>query len=419
MRKLSMLASAATFAAGLAFTPQSASAESVLRVAMTAGDIPVTIGQPDQGFEGYRFVGYSLYDGLVLWDLSQGDTAADIKPGLATSWKIDPANDKRWLFELRKGVKWHDGCDFVAKDVAWNFARISDEKAPQFHPKQFASIRNRTGNIEKVEVLGDHSIAFITKQPDALFPYQLSYWFMVSRCQLEKLNNDYEAYAMAPSGTGPYKFASMVPQERLELLKNENYWDPSRVPKHDRLVLIPMPEATTRAAALLSKQVDFIEAPSPDTIPRLQSSGMQIMTAPYPHNWSYQLNFVDGNFKDVRVRQAANFAINRPEVKALLNGYALEGYTNIPPSTPYHGEPSVKYLYNPKKAAELLEEAGCKPCKITLAISTSGSGQMQPLPMNELVKSHLDAVGFDTKLDVMDWNALLDVARPGREKPAD
>ena len=116
------------------------------------------------------------------------------------------------------------------------------------------------------------------------------------------------------------------------------------------------------------------------------------------------------------MRQAANYAINREEVKALLGGYMLEGYTNVPPSTPYHGAPKVKYEYNPEKAKALLAEAGCSPCEITLAISTSGSGQMQPLPMNELVKSQLVAVGFTTTLDVMDWNALLDVGRPGREK---
>ncbi|MEM1264532.1 MAG: ABC transporter substrate-binding protein [Pseudomonadota bacterium] len=406
---------AAMLAIGALTTASSAGAESVLRVAMTAGDIPVTIGQPDQGFEGYRFVGYNLYDGLVLWDLSQGDTAADIKPGLATSWEIDATDSKRWIVDLRQGVKWHDGCDFTAEDVAWNFDRISNEDAPQFNVKQFAAIRNRTGIIDSVEVLDTHRVAFNTTQVDALFPYQLSYWFMVSRCRLEELGNDYEAYAMAPSGTGPYMFDTLVPQERLELVKNPDYWDPDRVPAHDRLVLLPMPEATTRAAALLSGQVDFIEAPSPDTIPRLESAGMQIVTAPYPHNWSYQLNFVDGNFASKEVRQAANFAINREDVKALLGGYMLEGYTNIPPSTPYHGTPDIKYEYNPERAAELLEAAGCVPCEITLAISTSGSGQMQPLPMNELVKSQLDAVGFETNLEVMDWNALLDVARPGRE----
>ena len=86
-----------------------AHAESVLRVAMTAGDIPITIGQPDQGFEGYRFVGYNLYDTLVAWDLSQGETEAQIRPGLATNWYVDPEDNQRWIFELREGVTFHDG----------------------------------------------------------------------------------------------------------------------------------------------------------------------------------------------------------------------------------------------------------------------------------------------------------------------
>jgi ABC-type transport system substrate-binding protein len=85
-----------------------------LTVSMTAGDLPITTGNPDQGFEGYRFVGYNLYDSLALWDLSQGDKASDIKPGLATEWHVDEANDKRWIFTQRQGVRWHDGCPFTA-----------------------------------------------------------------------------------------------------------------------------------------------------------------------------------------------------------------------------------------------------------------------------------------------------------------
>src|SRR5947209_15853951 len=71
-----------------------AGAGGTLTVGMTAGDIPVTTGNPDQGFEGYRFVGYNLYDALLLWDLSAAgaDKAADLKPGLATEWHIVEAN---------------------------------------------------------------------------------------------------------------------------------------------------------------------------------------------------------------------------------------------------------------------------------------------------------------------------------------
>src|SRR6516164_3331604 len=94
--------------------------ESLLRVAMTAGDIPDWTGQPDQGFEGYRFVGWSLYDALINWDLSRSDREASLTPGLATKWTIDPANNKRWIIELRKGVKFHDGCELTADLVVWN-----------------------------------------------------------------------------------------------------------------------------------------------------------------------------------------------------------------------------------------------------------------------------------------------------------
>ena len=181
------------------------------------------------------------------------------------------------------------------------------------------------------------------------------------------------------------------------------------------LVLVPMPEASTRTAALLSGQVDWIEAPSPDALDRLKSAGMQIVTRVYPHNWSYQLNFVKGPFTDKRIRQAANYALNREDIKDLLNGMMLEGYATVPPSLPFYGNP-VLYKYDPAKAKALLQEAGCMPCTVHFAISTSGSGQMQPLPMNELVKSQLDAAGFDVKLETMDWNALIAVAREGTEK---
>jgi ABC-type transport system substrate-binding protein len=84
----------------------------------------------------------------------------------------------------------------------------------------------------------------------------------------------------------------------------------------------------------------------------------------------------------------------------------------VTPSTPYYGHP-IEYKHDPAKAKALLKEAGCVPCKVKFAISTSGSGQMQPLPMNELVKSQLDAAGFEVTLDSMDWNALLKLGREG------
>jgi len=398
-----------------ALPPPARAQEQVLRVAMTAGDIPSTAGIPDQGFEGWRFVGYSLYDALVSWDLSRADRVADIKPGLATEWRIDPANNRRWIFTLRQGVTFHDGSPFTADDVLWNFARFTQEGARQFNARQFAFARAYLGNYESIEKIDDHTVAIITKQPDSLLPYNMSFLMLVSPRRSAEVGDDADAFARNPSGTGPYRFSRMVPGERLELVRNPDYWDRARVPRHDRLVLLPMPEASTRTASLLSGQVDFIEAPAPDAIPRLRSSRMQVVTNAYPHNWAYQLNFVDGPFADIRVRRAANHALNRADFTEMLGGVALEGFTNMPPGTAYYGSPR-RYEFDQARARALLREAGCTPCRVTLAISTSGSGQMQPLPMNELVKAQLEAVGFQVTFQVMDWNALLQVGRDGREK---
>jgi len=395
--------------------PTAARAETVVRVAMTAADIPDWTGVPDQGYEGYRFAGYTLYDAITNWDLSRSDVAADIKPGLATSWSVDPNDHQKWTFKLREGVKFHDGCAWNADAMLWNFARVSDKSAKQFNPRHYAAQHNQVVNIDRMEKVDDFTVIVHTSVIDSLLPYEVSSYFQISPCAVEAAGYDYAKYAQHPAGTGPYKFDRVVPHERLELVKNPDYWDAARVPKHDRLVLLPMPEASTRAAALLAGQVDFVEAPSPDTIPRLEAAGMQIIKVPYPHNWNYLIRVDRPPFNDLRVRQAANYAINRDELVEMLQGVATAGDGIFISSQPYFGKP-MTYTYDPDKAKALLKEAGCDPCKMTIGISTSGSGQMQPLPMNELVKEQLEAVGFQVDIQAIDWNALIDVFIGGVDK---
>ena len=85
--------------------------------------------------------------------------------------------------------------------------------------------------------------------------------------------------------------------------------------------------------------MNFVEAPPPDSIPRLKSAGMKIVTNVYPHNWPFTLNFVSGPFADKRVRQAANYALNRADFVELLGGLATEEYAQVPPNMPYYGKP--------------------------------------------------------------------------------
>ena len=398
----------------------SASAESNLRVAMTATDIPFTHGLPDEGFEGIRFTGYPIYDALVQWDLSRDDVKAGLTPGLAESWEVDKNDRTKWTFHLRKGVKFHDGSDFDADAVMWNFDRVYDEGAPQYDAAGAAGGKARLRLMESARKIDDYTIEITTSKPYSLFPSLITYFMFVSPAQFEKVGS-WDAFKREPSGTGPFKVVDFKPRVSVTLAKNENYWDPNRVPKVDKMTLYPMTEATTRLAALRSGQVDWIEVPPPDAIPSLKAAGFNIVTNIYPHIWPYLYSFAEGSpFLDKRVRLAANYAVDREGVAALVNGTAAPAYGWLAPDDPNFGNPENKFEFNPEKARTLLAEAGFGPdnrVKAKIMISTSGSGQMVPLPMNEYIQQSMKESWFDIEFEVVDWAQMLVAFRAGAPDP--
>jgi ABC-type transport system substrate-binding protein len=400
---------------------QQAFAEKVLRVAMTAGDVPLTTGQPSQGGEGLRFMGVTLYDGLVNWDLSSYEKAAVLKPGLAESWSVDEADKTLWTFKLRHGVKFHDGSEFNSDAVVWNLDKLMKRDAPQFDQAQSIQGSQYYGTIASWRKVDDYTVEIKTKKPDAVLAYNLANIYFSSPARWEELGRDWTKVAFKPSGTGPWKLEALVPRERAELVRNAAYWDAKRIPKSDRLVLLPMPDANTRVAALLSGQIDWVEAPPPDAITRLKAQGMQIVTNAYPHVWPYQISFLDDSpFKDIRVRKAANLAIDREGMVKLLGGLAVPAKGMITKGHPWYGNPTFDLRYDPEEAKRLLAEAGYglkNPVKIKIIISPAGSGQMQPLPMNEFVKENFRDVGIDMEFEVMDWEALRGRRRAGAWAP--
>lgn len=398
-----------------------AGAEKVLRVAMTAADVPLTTGQPSQGGEGLRFMGVTVYDGLVNWDLSRADKAAVLKPGLAESWSVSDTDKTVWTFKLRKGVKFHDGSEFNADAVVWNFEKLLKKDAPQFDQAQSIQGSQYYGTIASWAKIDDYTVEIRTKKPDSVLPYNLANIYYSSPKRWEEVGKDWTKFAQKPSGTGPWMLTSFTPRERAELVKNPNYWDPARVPKSDRLILLPMPDANTRVAALLSGQIDWVEAPPPDAIPRLKAQGMQIVTNAYPHVWPYQISFLDDSpFRDIRVRKAANLALDREGMVKLLGGLAKPAKGMITEGHPWFGKPGFELKYDPEAAKKLLAEAGYgpkNPVKITVIISPAGSGQMQPLPMNEFVKENFKDVGIEMDFEVLDWEALRGRRRAGAWAP--
>lgn len=406
--------------------------EKVLRIGMTAADIPRTLGQPDQGFEGNRFTGIPMYDSLTQWDLSKADAASVIIPDLATSWAVDAKDKTKWVFKLRPGVKFHDGSAFNADAVVWNVQKVLDKTARHFDASQVGVTASRMPTLRSARKIDELTVELTSSEPDAFLPINLTNLFIASPAQweakykavdaavtdpAERAKKAWTAFAADASGTGPFKMSAFAPRERLELVKNAAYWDPKRRPTIDKVVMLPLPEANARTAALLSGQVDWIEAPAPDAMEQIRSRGFKIYSNPQPHIWPWQLSFAEGSpWLDKRVRQAANLCINRSELKAFLGGMMGEAKGIVSPDHPWWGNPSFDIKFDPKTATAMMVEAGHtadKPLKVKIQVSASGSGQMQPLPMNEYIQESLKQCHFDVQLEVLEWNTLFTNWRKG------
>ena len=416
--------------------PQAAAAETVLRIGMTAADIPRTLGQPDQGFEGNRFTGLTMYDALTMWDLSSADKASVLLPGLATEWKVDDADHKKWVFKLRPGVKFHDGSDFNADAVVWNVEKVLKKDAPQFDASQVGVTASRMPTLVSAKRIDDLTVELTTSEPDSFLLINLTNLFMVSPAKWQKFfaaasgadakakaQAAWDAFARDASGTGPWKMSSFTPRERLEVAKNENYWDKARVPHVDKMVLLPMPEANARTAALLAGQIDWAEAPAPDALPEIKQRGFVIYSNEEPHVWPWQFSRIpDSPWNDIRVRKAANLCIDREGLRdGLLGGLMVPATGTFEPGHPWRGNPTFQIKYDKAAAQKLMQEAGYGPSKhlaVKIQTSASGSGQMLPLPMNEYLQQALAECYFDVQLDVIEWNTLFTNWRRGAKDPS-
>jgi peptide/nickel transport system substrate-binding protein len=278
-------------AAGVVLLILPARGEEVLRIAMTASDIPTTTGAPNNGFEGMRFLGFPIFEGLVLWDLTDADRLPGLRPGLAETYEQSADDKKTWIFHLRRGVKFHDGTDFNADAVMWNFDRYFKNDSPQFDVAGGGLMRARLPMLANYRKIDDFTVAVSTREPVSYLPYVMVYALFTSPASFERAGRDWGRVATLPAaGTGPFRLAKVLPREFAELARFDGYWDQAHKAKVDAIRLVPIPEANSRLAALRSGQVDWIEVPPPDGIPSLKAAGFTIVTNSYPHVWPWQFN---------------------------------------------------------------------------------------------------------------------------------
>jgi peptide/nickel transport system substrate-binding protein len=384
-----------------------------LIIGMTAADVPPldTVLSGQQGYEGYRFVGNQLYDGLTRFDLKQSTQVPQVVPALATSWTAD-ATGTTWTFKLRSGVKFHDGTPFNADAVIFNLDRYNNPKSPQYDAPLGALVALSLGSIASYTKVDDMTVKIVTKVPDAHLPSDFTTVYMASPTAVTKEGND--GFGANPVGTGPFKFGSLTRGQELVLLANKDYWDGA--PKLDKLILKPIPDPSTRIAALKSGEVNWIEYPNPDTVPQLQSDGFHVVTNGYDHVWPWIFDTKVKPWNDPRVRQAANYAIDRVTMsKVLLHGTADPADQLVPRANSAYTATDNLYSYNPKKAKALLKAAGYpNGVSATVSIPTSGSGNMVPIPMNEELQHELGKVGIKVTFKPIEWAAMLQQFTQGK-----
>jgi peptide/nickel transport system substrate-binding protein len=378
----------------------------ILIIAMTASDIPIldTGLSQNQGYEGLRFVGNQLWDGLTKFDLKQGTRIPPVIPGLATKWSVDSGKTS-WTFTLREGVKFHDGTPWNADAAIFGFDRYLNKSSPYYYPALNAQAGLAITGIKGAVKLGDMTIRVMTDGPLAYLPSNLTTVYFPSPAAVKKYGN--EEFQSHPVGTGPFIFQSVTRGQELDLAANPAYWDGA--PKVKRLVLRPIPDPTARVAALKSGQVNWIEVPPPDDIPGLRQSGYGVLTNSYDHVWPWVLDMRKKPFSDVRVRRALNYAIDRDAlITEVLKGTADPELQAAARANAAYRPANNLYGYDPDKAKALLAEAGYpKGFSTTLSFPTSGSGNMVPIPMNEALQQNLAQVGVNVKLEPIEWAAML------------
>lgn len=383
-----------------------------LVVGLTASTIPPldTVLTNSQGLEGKAFIGSMLYDGLTGLDLDQSTTNPKVVPSLATSWTAQK-DATEWAFKLRPGVKFSDGTPWDADAALFNFARYLDDK----NQYSSAALRSQVGlvlqGVKSYTKTDDLTVKIVMSAPDAHLPADLTSVFMASPTAVKKYGVG--NFSEHPVGTGPFVFASQTTGQSLTLTPNKTYWGTQ--PKLDQLVLKPIADPAARVAALRSGSVNFINGAPPDDVPSLKDAGFQTEVNAYDQIWPWLLDLSQKPWNDVRVRQAANYAINRDAmVGSLLHGTADAAEQLLPHAMNGYEKADDVYSYNPAKAKQLLAEAGyAGGVDVSVAIPTSGSGNMLPVPMNEALQQDLAAVGIRVKLVPMDWATLLSSALGG------
>ena len=350
-------------------------------------------------------------NGQIYESLVTRDSNLNLQPELAESWT---AGSDGWTFNLRRNVKFHDGADFTAEDVVFSFERAKHEAS---------DYKEQAKNVVSVEVIDDYTVKLVTNGPNPILPNQLTSIYMMDKNWAEANNviapqdfkAEQETFAVRnANGTGPFILKSRAPDEMTVLTKNDNWWGAGKFPGNiDTIEYRPITNAATRVAALLSGEVDFVLDPPLQDLKRIEAAeGLGTKTVAQIRSIFFGMDQgidqlrssnVTGNpFKDVRVREAFNLAIDKVAIqRVVMEGLSFPTGIITPPgvlgNTPALDE---SYGYDVDRAKNLLSDAGY-PNGFSIQLDCPNNRYNNDEKICQAAVAMLAKIGIDVKLDAI------------------
>jgi peptide/nickel transport system substrate-binding protein len=338
------------------------------------------------------------------------DNSTAVEPGLATSWEVSE-DGLTWTFNLRKGVKFHDGTPFNADAVVFSLMRQKDKDHPA-HNGDFAYWNYMYNNVEDVWKTDDYTVKIKLSEPYAPFLYNMASFPVMIVSPTAMTENGVEHFRTHPVGTGPFKFVEWKRNDRIILDKNENYW--GKKAGVDRVIIRSIPENTTRLMSLLAGEIHAMDGVSPENIKTLKEEkrkDLKIVAQPGMNVGYLAMNMEKEPFGNKKVRKALAYAINKKKiVSELFEGMAVPAVNMLPPNLWGYNDEIEDYSYNPVKAKTLLTTAGYPD-----GFKTDLWYMPVPRPympdgklVAQAIQQDLKKIGVECNLVTYDWGTYLE-----------
>jgi len=340
----------------------------------------------------------NVYDTLVMFDAS-----LQIVPSLAESWTTSD-DGLTWTFTLRDGVAFHDGTPLAASDVVYSIGRIVDPDVASPRSDDFAVVAS-------IEAPNPRTVVMTLSEPFAPLLSKLaqSLNVIVSEAAVERYGDLQEQVI----GTGPFRFVEYLPQTRMVLERNEDYWgtdaNGNALPYLDGIRFIFYPDPTARTTAIQTGNVDFIEyVPAADVETLRTDPNVAVVGGLSANFRSIYFNVERPPFDDVNVRRAMSFAIDEQAVVDL----ALFGTGGVPatgttvPASNYYGVAESPYVGRDVEAASEALAASAYPDGFEFDLYVTSTYDFLRTPA-EVIQANLAEIGITTNIVAEDWSIYL------------